>query len=869
MNILKYSFMLLSAVTLTVSACSNDEPLVRYEPAEPGPGPEPGGEYVVVCDFETTDLGFKTNDALEYSVVENPDKQGGNTSDHYGQVISGGGQWELIYSEELAEPFDFTKDGAKFTMKVNSPKINGKIYFKLEGSGVNAQEITDVVSAASNRWETLTYDFTDRNLPDGKYNKIVLLFDAGETGSGEKWLFDDIFQMQGESVDPGPGPTPGEGQENYSDFETSDLEFQIAGSDDMQYEVIANPVTDGNDSEHVARVVTGSGQWELLYSRNLEKPFAFSKYGAEFSVSVYAPKAGASIYMKLESSAGAEPKEITSVTSSEAGKWITYTYDFSSFGLPDYTYDRILLLFDAGVAAPGETWYFDDVIGPKGEKKSEPQPAELVDFCNFEDVTMQFNINDSDLPMSYEVIENPYRTGINTSAHVGHVTSGGHQWELLWSDPVSDPMVFSSSAVFTMKVYSPKANGKVYFKLEGTGVAPQEITNVVVPNANEWTELTFDFSSRNLPDGKYTQIILLFDAGETGSGENWYFDDIKGPDNKAGTLMKRVGDGPVLTYGMDQPDWRREHIANAAILTPAESPDGKWRMYVRGSGYNPYGSYHDQIGLFTQEAADFKPAGPWTEYPSNPIIAHGDPGTCDELHLLDCAPCVGADGEVWFFYQAVRGTLDNKQGSLACRRSADGGISFTAGKMLRDGVGCSDVVYHGGKYYIYYGYGYNNGLMKVDCAVTSNPETLAGADVHTVLLPGGGPADFDLKSVNGSRIFRLDGVDKWFMVYQGSDRHFDFPDRFHVAYSDDLLNWTKVQNTRPFFERGNAGRWDQGGIWFGEVFEHEGTLYMYYEGWGCEGDVPDRDEPYFAGGHSSTGCASVGKDAFLRWCGLQ
>ena len=97
---------------------------------------------------------------------------------------------------------------------------------------------------------------------------------------------------------------------------------------------------------------------------------------------------------------------------------------------------------------------------------------------------------------------------------------------------------------------------------------------------------------------------------------------------------------------------------------------------------------------------DFKPAGPWTEYPANPVIAHGEPGTCDELHLLDCAPCVGANGDVWFFYQAVRGTLDNKQGSLACRKSTDGGFSFSAGKMLRDGVGCSEAVYHSGKYYI-------------------------------------------------------------------------------------------------------------------------------------------------------------------------
>lgn len=198
MNIFRYGLMLLSASMLAVSACSNDEPLVHYEPPQPQPGPDPDDEYVIVCDFEVKDLNFSTNDALQYGVIENPSKQNGNESDHVGQVISGGGQWELIYSEELDEAFDFTRDGAKFTMKVCSPKIGGKIYFKLEGAGVEAQEITDVVSVTANRWETLTYDFTDRNLPDGKYNKVVLLFDAGETGSGETWLFDDIFQMKGE-----------------------------------------------------------------------------------------------------------------------------------------------------------------------------------------------------------------------------------------------------------------------------------------------------------------------------------------------------------------------------------------------------------------------------------------------------------------------------------------------------------------------------------------------------------------------------------------------------------------------------------------------------------------------------------------------
>lgn len=294
-------------------------------------------------------------------------------------------------------------------------------------------------------------------------------------------------------------------------------------------------------------------------------------------------------------------------------------------------------------------------------------------------------------------------------------------------------------------------------------------------------------------------------------------------------------------------------------------------MYVRGSGYTAQNEYHDQIGVFYQETDAFSPTGPWTEHPSNPVIAHGAPGTCDELHLLDCAPCIGADGRVWFFYQAVRGTLDRKQGSLACRHATDDeGYRFTEAVQLKDGVGCSDAVYHDDRYYIFYGYGYDdNTHMKIDCAVTDDPLSLAEAEVHTVLLPGGGPDDFDARYVNGSRIFRLEGIDKWFMVYQGSARNFDFPERFHVAWSDDLLHWTKVQNEQPLFERGEAGRWDQRAIWFGEVFEHEGMLYLYYEAWGCEGAVPDRDTPYFGGGHSATGCASASKEAFLTWCGLE
>jgi hypothetical protein len=187
-------------------------------------------------------------------------------------------------------------------------------------------------------------------------------------------------------------------------------------------------------------------------------------------------------------------------------------------------------------------------------------------------------------------------------------------------------------------------------------------------------------------------------------------------------------------------------------------------------------------------------------------------------------------------------------------------------------------VYHNGKYYIFHGNANSNaganpeyvrGPLVLYVTVTDDPVSIENATTYMALDVGGGPDNFDSNSVNGSRIFRLQGIDKWFMVYQGSAVHFDFPDRFHVAYSDDLIHWTKVSNRQPFFTRGQEGKWDQGGIWYGSLFEYKDNLYLYYEGWGCEQTVPDRNKPYFAYGYSSTGVASASKADFLKWCGLE
>lgn len=84
----------------------------------------------------------------------------------------------------------------------------------------------------------------------------------------------------------------------------------------------------------------------------------------------------------------------------------------------------------------------------------------------------------------------------------------------------------------------------------------------------------------------------------------------------AGTLIQRALDKPVIPIDPNHA-WRAVHVANAAILTPEESPDGRWRMYLRGSGFfpaeggQPEEHYHDSIGLLTQEAGTWDEGGIW------------------------------------------------------------------------------------------------------------------------------------------------------------------------------------------------------------------------------------------------------------------
>ena len=128
------------------------------------------------------------------------------------------------------------------------------------------------------------------------------------------------------------------------------------------------------------------------------------------------------------------------------------------------------------------------------------------------------------------VINNPNKTGINTSNKVGRMVKSAPE---VWGGSVitiGAPIDFSANKVFRMKVYSPRAGAKVLLKVENAtngAISFEKETATTVANA--WEDLVFDYSTINTGN-TYQKIVLIFELGTVGDGSanfTFLFDDIR------------------------------------------------------------------------------------------------------------------------------------------------------------------------------------------------------------------------------------------------------------------------------------------------------------------------------------------------------
>ncbi len=157
-----------------------------------------------------------------------------------------------------------------------------------------------------------------------------------------------------------------------------------------------------------------------------------------------------------------------------------------------------------------------------------PEASDPVNLpVGFESFTVNYAFVDFGNAFS-SVIDNPDKSGINTSNRVAQTIkiAGAETWAGSFLT-LENPIDFSTKTIFKVKVWSPKVGATVKLKVENltNGEIGYEI-DALTTVANEWEELSFDFSGID-KDQEYQKVVIFFDFGNAGDDTTYYFDDIK------------------------------------------------------------------------------------------------------------------------------------------------------------------------------------------------------------------------------------------------------------------------------------------------------------------------------------------------------
>lgn len=468
-------------------------------------------------DFETVGQTYPwiNFDGGNVTVVDNPSKSGINQSAKVGKMVKNAGQIWGGSLLRLSSPIDFSVNKV-MKMKVWSPRAGANVLLKVENSeNASISFEKEVATTVANAWEELTFDYRSINNAES-YNNIVLIFDLGTVGDGSSnftFYFDDLRQTS--SLTDLALPLS---------FESASVNYNFTDFDGGAVTVVDNPSKTGiNGSAKVGKMVKNSGQpWggSLI---TLPAPIDFSS-NKFMKMKVYSPRSGATVLLKVENATDANISFQKEVFTTVANGWEELTFDFNAINTGN-TYQKIVLIFELGTVGDGSsnfTFYFDDITtASTGEEVHVPLTFEssvlTYDFTNFDGGNAS-------------IVDNPNKSGINTSSKVGKMVKGpgGQFWGGSFIE-LAKPIDLSSSKSFKVKVHVPRAGARLLLKVENlSNNALNFEKEATTTKANEWEELTFDYSAINMAN-TYQRVVLIFDFGDVGDGSSnftYYFDDI-------------------------------------------------------------------------------------------------------------------------------------------------------------------------------------------------------------------------------------------------------------------------------------------------------------------------------------------------------
>lgn len=494
--------------------------------------------------------------------VANPpdsDPLGINPSTEVGSYTKSGEHAFSLLIAVLDEPMDLTTNN-KFTIQVNAPVATSFI-FKLEGSGEAIEKRANI--AVTNNWIEYTFDMSAA-ASFTTITKIIIFFDPGVQTSTDTYLFDNIVALPADEC-AGTVPDP----EIIDDFECQ-RNATYANPGYLDIKAVDNPDPSGiNTSAKVGEYTDRQGAFHAMVI-NYDNPIDLTVRNV-VTIKVWAPVTGR-LLVKFEG--GNSPAIERDAQVTETNTWVEYTIDFSDQA--GASHRRLVFFFNAGVAdAAGDIYYIDDIkLIPK------PAPAPIEDF-------------EPDPKLFWEsvaggvfngAINNPDKSGINTSDRVGSFTKGASRLGGLTA--FIGNIDLGEFPQLDLQVWAPQGATSFTLQLSSPTQGLKSVTRNIT-ETETWTQLSFNFEEFNTITD-FESVVLIFDEN-LATQATWYFDNLL---QGGATVDPCEGVEPITTF-VDNFDCQRNVTTTTTALKVINNPDA--------SGINPdpldkVGEYTDPIG---------------------------------------------------------------------------------------------------------------------------------------------------------------------------------------------------------------------------------------------------------------------------------
>lgn len=318
------------------------------------------------------------------------------------------------------------------------------------------------------------------------------------------------------------------------DFESSTVTYTFTDFDGGAATKIANPNSGGiNTTANVAKMIKNAGQvWAGSYL-TLAAPIDFS-VNKIFKVKVFAPRVGARLLLKVEGAAGVATFEREAATT-VANAWEELTFDYTAVSTTNQ-YNKLVFIFDLNNMGDGTanyTFLFDEIrlIAPTG-----PTLTQMSLPVTFESSTVDYGLISFGGTVSTVVVDPTSAT--NKVAKV--IKNAPETWAGTTLTGAAE-LGFSPAIPFTaterrmnVRVWSPTAGIPVRLKVEVNHQPTQSVeTEALTTVANGWQIMEFNFNNQAAGTAAfnaafpYDKASIFFNFGVAGSGQTYYFDDMR------------------------------------------------------------------------------------------------------------------------------------------------------------------------------------------------------------------------------------------------------------------------------------------------------------------------------------------------------